>query len=157
MNNDIVVSNENRIKFDAIANGTTEGIKLAANVGAMLLVFIAFIAMVNFGLGKLGDVTSLNAWVAANTTYSSFSLEFILGYTFAPLWLIGVPLQDMALMGQLLGIKLAASEFVGYIQLSSLKDMASEVHFSYQKSVIMATICFVDLRTSLRSVSKSGV
>lgn len=48
-------------------------------------------------------------------------------------------MQDMALMGQLLGIKLAASEFVGYIQLSSLKDMASEVHFSYQKSVIMAT------------------
>lgn len=142
VNNDIVVSDENigSNLLDAIANGTTEGIKLAANVGAMLLVFIAFIAMVNFGLGKLGDVTTLNAWVAANTTYSSFSLEFILGYTFAPLmWLIGVPLQDMALMGQLLGIKLAASEFVGYIQLSSLKDVASEVHFSYQKSVIMAT------------------
>ena len=142
VNNDIVVSDENigSNLLDAIANGTTEGIKLAANVGAMLLVFIAFIAMVNFGLGKLGDVTSLNDWVQANTTYTSFSLEFILGYTFAPLmWLIGVPMQDMALMGQLLGIKLAASEFVGYIQLSSLKDMASEVHFSYQKSVIMAT------------------
>ena len=77
VHNDIVVSNENigSNLLDAIANGTTEGIKLAANVGAMLLVFIAFIAMVNFGLGKLGDVTSLNAWVAANTTYSSFSLS----------------------------------------------------------------------------------
>lgn len=126
--------------LDAIANGTTEGLKLAVNVGAMLLVFLAFIAMINGILGWVGDVTTLNGWVAENTAYSEFSLEFLLGYAFAPLmWLIGVAKEDMALMGQLLGIKLVASEFVGYIQLADLKDIASASHLKYQKSIIMAT------------------
>jgi CNT family concentrative nucleoside transporter len=126
--------------LDAIANGTTEGLKLAANVGAMLLVFIAFIAMINFGFEKIGDITSLNAWVAFNTPYDKFSLEFMLGYLFAPLmWLIGVAEEDMALMGQLLGIKLVASEFVGYIQLADLKNTANLISLNYEKSVIMAT------------------
>jgi len=126
--------------LDAIANGTTEGLKLAVNVGAMLLVFLAFIAMLNGILGWFGDITHVNEWVSANTAYSSFSLEFILGYTFAPLmWLIGVAKEDMALMGQLLGIKLAASEFVGYIQLADLKNITSESHLQYEKSVVMAT------------------
>ena len=126
--------------LDAIANGTTEGLKLAVNVGAMLLVFLAFIAMINGILGWVGDVTSLNEWVLNNTAYKSFSLEFILGYLFAPLmWLIGVAKEDMALMGQLLGIKLAASEFVGYIQLAELKDVANISHLKFEKSIIMAT------------------
>ncbi len=126
--------------LDAIANGTTEGLKLAVNVGAMLLVFVAFIAMINGILGWVGDITTLNSWMAENTAYKSFSLEAILGYAFAPLmWLIGVAKDDMALMGQLLGIKLVASEFVGYIQLAELKDMANVVHLSYNKSIIMAT------------------
>ncbi|MEX2349765.1 MAG: nucleoside transporter C-terminal domain-containing protein [Flavobacteriaceae bacterium] len=126
--------------LDAIANGTTEGLKLAANVGAMLLVFIAFIAMINYGFEKLGDITSLNNWVANTTPYDKFSLEFVLGYLFAPLmWLIGVAKEDMALMGQLLGIKLVASEFVGYIQLADLKNTANLISFNYEKSVIMAT------------------
>jgi len=126
--------------LDAIANGTTEGLKLALNVGAMLLVFVAFIAMMNGILGWIGDVTSLNGWIAANSPYETFSLEAILGTVFAPLmWLIGVANEDIMLMGQLLGIKLAASEFVGYIQLADLKNVASGVHFTYNKSVIMAT------------------
>lgn len=126
--------------LDAIANGTTEGLKLAANVGAMLLVFVAFIAMANGILGWIGDWSSLNNWIAANSPYESFSLEAILGTVFAPLmWLIGVNNEDIMLMGQLLGIKLAASEFVGYIQLAELKDMASATRFTYNKSVIMAT------------------
>ena len=126
--------------LDAIANGTTEGLKLAANVGAMLLVFIAFIAMINYGFEKIGDITSINNWVASSTPYDKFSLEFILGYLFAPLmWLIGVAQEDMALMGQLLGIKLVASEFVGYIQLADLKNTANLISFNYEKSVIMAT------------------
>ncbi|WP_411766663.1 nucleoside transporter C-terminal domain-containing protein [Winogradskyella sp. A3E31] len=126
--------------LDAIANGTTEGLKLAVNVGAMLLVFVAFIAMINGILGWVGDITPLNDWVLANTSYQSFSLEFLLGYLFAPLmWLIGVAAEDMALMGQLLGIKLAASEFVGYIQLAELKDAAAITHLNYEKSIIMAT------------------
>ncbi len=126
--------------LDTIANGTTEGLKLAANVGAMLLVFIAFIAMINFGFEKIGDITSLNTWVDYNTPYDKFSLEFVLGYLFAPLmWLIGVAEEDMALMGQLLGIKLVASEFVGYIQLADLKNTANLISLNYEKSVIMAT------------------
>ena len=126
--------------LDAIANGTTEGLKLAANVAAMLLVFIAFIAMINYGLGKIGEWTTLNTLLAEHTPYNSFSLESILGFVFAPLmWLIGVAEEDMMLMGQLLGIKLAASEFVGYIQLAELKNMSNAISLSYEKSVIMAT------------------
>jgi len=126
--------------LDAIANGTTEGLKLAVNVGAMLLVFVALIAMVNGILGYAGDLTSLNGWIAANTAYQTFSLEAILGTLFAPLmWLIGVANEDIMLMGQLLGIKLVASEFVGYIQLAELKDLATGANFTYNKSVIMAT------------------
>ncbi len=136
--------------LDAIANGTTEGLRLAMNVGAMLLVFVAFIAMINGVLGEIGcfdgieyfnwHFTSLNEIIADNTVYKKLSLEFILGYIFAPLmWLIGVASEDIALMGQLLGIKLAASEFVGYIQLAELKNMAGITHLTYNKSVIMAT------------------
>lgn len=126
--------------LDAIANGTTEGLKLALNVGAMLLVFIAFIAMINGILELIGDWTTFNTWISANSPYSSFSLEAILGTLFAPLmWLIGVNDADVMLMGQLLGIKLAASEFVGYIQLAELKDLSSATRFTYNKSVIMAT------------------
>jgi CNT family concentrative nucleoside transporter len=126
--------------LDAIANGTTEGLKLAVNVGAMLLVFVAFIAMINGILGGLGDWTSINSWIADNTSYDKFSLEAILGTIFAPLmWLIGVAKEDIMLMGQLLGIKLAASEFIGYIQLAELKDLATNPHFKFNKSIIMAT------------------
>lgn len=136
--------------LDAIANGTTEGLQLAMNVGAMLLVFVAFIAMINGILGGAAgfngieyfgwNFTSLNEIISNNTPYKGLSLEFILGYIFAPLmWLIGVASEDMALMGQLLGIKLAASEFVGYIQLAELKNIASATHLTYNKSIIMAT------------------
>ncbi|MFS4417718.1 NupC/NupG family nucleoside CNT transporter [Maribacter sp. 2307ULW6-5] len=126
--------------LDAIANGTTEGLKLAVNVGAMLLVFVAIIAMVNGILEWTGDLTHLNTWIAKNTAYQKFSLEAILGTIFAPLmWLIGVAKEDIMLMGQLLGIKLAASEFVGYIQLAELKDLATLPALKYNKSIIMAT------------------
>jgi CNT family concentrative nucleoside transporter len=126
--------------LDAIANGTTEGLKLAANVAAMLLVFIAFIAMINYVLGWIGDWTTLNTLMAETTPYARLSLESLLGMVFAPLmWLIGVATEDMMLMGQLLGIKLAASEFVGYIQLAELKNPVNALSLTYEKSVIMAT------------------
>ena len=87
-----------------------------------------------------GTIGGLNEWISTNTPYQSLSLELILGYVFAPLmWLIGVASEDMALMGQLLGIKLAASEFVGYIQLAELKNVANATHLTYNKSIIMAT------------------
>jgi CNT family concentrative nucleoside transporter len=126
--------------LDAISNGTTEGLKLAVNVGAMLLVFVAFIAMINGILGWFGDITTFNIWMEANTPYPKLTLESILGVIFAPLmWLIGVAKNDMMMMGQLLGIKLAASEFVGYIQLAELKNAANLIHLNNSKSIIMAT------------------
>ncbi|WP_041992012.1 nucleoside transporter C-terminal domain-containing protein, partial [Capnocytophaga cynodegmi] len=140
--NDSKVSVENvgSNVLDAIANGTTEGLKLAANVGAMLLVFVAFIAMINYFFSWVGDFTSLNGFIAENTPYKSLSLEMILGFVFSPLmWLIGVPKEDMMLMGQLLGVKLASSEFVAYTQLADLKNVASATHLLYDKSVIIAT------------------
>ena len=145
--NDSHVSMENvgSNVLDAIANGTTDGLKLAANVGAMLLVFVAFIAMLNYILNWIGglgtdNIPSLNQIIAENTVYSGLSLEMILGTIFSPvMWLIGIAKEDVMLMGQLLGIKLASSEFVAYTQLSILKDIASTPHLMYNKSVIIAT------------------
>ena len=126
--------------LDAISIGTSEGLKLAANIAAMLLVFIAFIALINYILSGFGELTNLNDWISDRTVYSELSLELILGYIFAPvMWLIGVAKEDITLMGQLLGIKLAASEFIGYIQLSNLKDATNLIHLNYQKSIIIAT------------------
>ena len=127
--------------LSAITNGTRDGIKMAVNVGAMLLVFLALIALVNGIFYQIADVFGLNNWIDQNTDYESFSLELILGCLFAPLmWLIGIAYEDIYLMGQLLGVKLAASEFVAYIELASLQDVGNALHLTYQKSVIMATI-----------------
>ncbi len=139
---DISISNDKigSNLLSAISIGTGEGIKMAVNVAAMLLVFIALIAMVSSVFSGFGDILGINNWISINTPYQSFSIEFLLGYLFAPLmWIIGVASEDVALMGQLLGIKLVASEFVGYTQLVDLKNITSLTHFSYQKSVIMAT------------------
>ena len=126
--------------LSSISAGTSEGIKMAVNVGAMLLVFLALIAMINGGLSGVGNLFGINSWIENNTIYDSFSIEFLLGYLFAPLmWLIGVAKEDITIMGQLLGIKLVASEFIGYTQLIDLKNINSNIHFTYQKSVIMAT------------------
>ncbi|MBU0487243.1 MAG: Na+ dependent nucleoside transporter [Bacteroidetes bacterium] len=123
--------------LDAMANGTIEGLKLAANVGAMLLVFFSFIALINFVFLKIGDWTTLNDAIAAGTPYKSLSLEFVLGYAFSPLmWLIGVCQEDMTLVGQLLGQKIIASEFVGYENLARLKDSGA---FFQDKSIIIST------------------
>jgi len=126
--------------LDAISIGTSEGLKLAANIAAMLLVFIAFIALINYLLSGAGSILNINGFIKDNTVYNELSLELILGYLFSPImWLIGVAKEDITLMGQLLGIKLAASEFIGYIQLSSLKDASNLIHLNYQKSIIIAT------------------
>jgi CNT family concentrative nucleoside transporter len=125
--------------LDAISNGTRQGLALAVNVAAMLLVFIAFIALINFVLLKVGVWTSANDWVAqvSSGRYDSLSLQFILGYIFAPLmWLLGVASQDIALVGQVLGEKIIMTEFIGYVSLSDLKEAGA---FAENKSIIMAT------------------
>jgi len=125
--------------LDAISNGTYEGLKLAVNVAAMLLVFIAFIAMFNFISSKIGSWTHLNEKVfeLTNGQYKVLSLQFILGYLFAPLmWLIGVNVHDIAIVGRLLGEKLIMTEFIGYVSLADLKEAGA---FFQEKSIIMAT------------------
>lgn len=127
--------------LDAVSIGTTQGLKLALNVAGMLLVFIALIALVNYCLSDLiGHYTGINHWIAAHTAYKSLSLQFVLGYAFAPLmWLIGVAKDDITLMGQLLGMKIVVNEFIGYIELAQLKDAAQALHLNHEKSIIMAT------------------
>jgi CNT family concentrative nucleoside transporter len=125
--------------LDAISNGTTEGIKLAVNVAGMLLVFIALIAMLNYIFIKIGDWTSLNSMIASAThgQYHELSLEFILGYAFAPLmWVLGVSSQDIDLVGRVLGEKIIMTEFIGYVSLGDLKEAGA---FMQEKSIIMAT------------------
>jgi len=124
--------------LDAISNGTGDGLRLAVNVGAMLLVFIAFIAFANYIFVKIGDWTSLNDRILSftNGKYDELSLEFILGYAFSPLmWLIGVAKEDITLVGSLLGKKLILTEFVAYIDLADMKAAGS---FTDTKSIIMS-------------------
>jgi len=125
--------------LDAIATGTYQGVKLAVNVAAMLLVFIAFIAMINYIFIKIGDWTTLNELISSKThgQYTELSLQFILGYLFAPvMWLIGICTEDITFVGRLLGEKLILTEFIGYL---SLADMKASGVFTETKSIIMAT------------------
>ena len=126
--------------LDAISNGTIEGIKLAVNIGAMVIVFIALIAMVNYLLFFVGDISGLNSIIESKTIYNELSLEAVMGIIFSPLmWLIGVSTADIVPMGQLLGIKLSVNEFIAYMQLADFKVAGSEVILKYEKSLIMAT------------------
>ena len=125
--------------LDAIANGTGQGLKLAVNVAAMLLVFLAFIYLINFILLKIGGWTNINDFIMVQTSgrYDQLSLQFILGIIFAPLvWLLGVPTADMAVVGQLFGEKIILNEMVAYV---SLKDLININSFHDQKSIIMIT------------------
>lgn len=111
--------------LDSIAIGTADGLKLAINVGAMLLVFTAMIAMVNYMLENwIGGWTGLNEYVFSFTEgqFDSFSLEFILGLLFAPFaWLIGIADQDILSVGRLLGLKTTLNEFYAYAALEGVK------------------------------------
>jgi len=129
----VEVSNE----LEAISQGTTDGLKLAVNVGAMLLVFTALMYMANYILFKVGAWTDLNFWIAENTRYSELSFNMILGYIGAPIaWLIGVCKEDMFLVGQLLGEKTVLNEFFGYMSLGEMKNNGL---FKEEKSIIIAT------------------
>jgi len=142
INEDMTISNEKLgcNSFEAISIGTTQGIKLAVNVGAMILVFIAFISLVNYFLNDfIGANTQLNNQIKeiTNGQYTGLTLEFILGYILAPLtWLMGVCKEDMVLVGQLLGEKTILNEFVAYISLSELKESGK---FFEEKSIIIST------------------
>jgi concentrative nucleoside transporter, CNT family len=112
--------------LDAICLGTTDGIKLAVNVGGMLIVFVALVALVNYVLGHwIGDPLGLNTLVISWTggTFQTFSLEFILGLCFAPVaWLMGISNDALLQSGALLGTRTVLNEFVAFIDLARLKD-----------------------------------
>ena len=122
--------------IEAIANGTTDGLKLAVNVGAMLLAFTAFMAMFNSIFLGLGNVIGINDNIASatNNTYSGLSLDYLFGIIMAPVaWLLGTPSGDILAVGQLLGEKTIINEFVAYASLGEMKDTLDE------KSIIIAT------------------
>jgi len=126
--------------LDAISNGTTEGVKLAVNVGAMLLVFTAIVYGANYIFVEgVGSWTGLNAWAVevTNGRYDSFSLQFIMGALLSPIaWILGVPPADLMLVGQLLGEKTILNEFYAYV---SLTEMKNEGLFTSERSVILST------------------
>lgn len=125
--------------LDALSLGTTDGLKLAVNVGAMLIVFTAMMYVVNALLGWVGGITNLNPQIAALTggRYDGLSLQMIFGYVFAPVaWLIGVANADMVSIGQLLGEKTILNEFYAYTSLGKMK--AANV-ITDPKSLLIAT------------------
>ncbi|MDZ7714941.1 MAG: nucleoside transporter C-terminal domain-containing protein [Balneolaceae bacterium] len=118
--------------IDAAASGATTGLKLAANVGAMLLAFIALLAMGNYALEWFGGLTGINSMVPGGT----LRIETVLGWILAPIaWLIGIPWQDITNLGSLIGTKIVLNEFVAYLQLS---DMVSNGMLT-AKTTTMAT------------------
>jgi len=123
--------------LDAISRGTTDGLKLAINVGVMLLVFTAFVSMLNYIFTDLiGPIGNFNDYIArvTNGQYEHFSIEFVLGLLFAPIaWLLGVPSGDVMMVGQLLGLKTTLNEFFAY---AALEGVQGELSF---RSVIIAT------------------
>ena len=126
--------------LDAISNGTTQGVKLAVNVGAMLLVFTAIVYGANYIFVEgIGSWTGLNAWATevTNGRYDSFSLQFIMGALLSPIaWILGVPPADLMLVGQLLGEKTILNEFYAYVSLTEMKNAGL---FTSERSIILST------------------
>jgi CNT family concentrative nucleoside transporter len=122
----IIVSKEKfgENALDAISLGTTDGLKLAVNVGAILIVFTALMYVLNWVIGSFGYYLGINEWIKtfSNGRYDSLSFQMILGYLFSPIaWLIGVHQNDMVYVGQLLGEKTIINEFQAYITFGKMK------------------------------------
>lgn len=108
--------------IEAAANGAADGVKLALNVGGMLLAFFALIAMINFPLAWFGQLTGIESFIG-----QPLSLSIILGYLLSPLaWVIGVPWSDAIIVGGLIGEKIVINEFVAYLHLGEIKHTISE-------------------------------
>ncbi|MFI3266508.1 MAG: nucleoside transporter C-terminal domain-containing protein [Rikenellaceae bacterium] len=150
ISNDSVGSNF----FDALSNGTSEGVKLVVNMSAMLLVILALMATINYMLGGLlGEWIGLNGFIASSTNgqFTSLSVEYLLSLVFTPIaWLVGVTKDDMGLVASLLGKKLAINEFVAYADLNTLKEAG---RFVSERSIILATY----LLCGFANVSSVGI
>ncbi|TEW52509.1 NupC/NupG family nucleoside CNT transporter [Psychromonas algicola] len=114
--------------IDAAASGASSGLKLALNVGAMLIAFIALIALINSILGSAGSFVGIEG----------LTLEGILGYLFAPIaFLIGIPWSEAVQVGSLLGQKLVVNEFVAYIQFTGIKETLS----GHSQAIVTVALC----------------
>lgn len=126
--------------LDAISRGTTDGLKLAVNVGAMLLVFTALIYMSNqILMNSVGSWTGWNDSIKATTAgrFEGLTFTYLLGLIFAPIaWVLGTPFQDILVVGQLLGQKTVLNEFFAYAELKNLQDAGIVLH---PKSLLIAT------------------
>ncbi len=130
--------------LDAISIGTTDGVKLAVNVGAMLLVFIALVALVNGMLMGTGSLIGLNPRIEAWTggQYDGLSLEYILGLLFSPLaWIMGVPTNESLIVGQLLGKKTTINEVIAYVDMSNLLKLDPNALSSKAKVISLYALC----------------
>jgi CNT family concentrative nucleoside transporter len=126
--------------LEAIAHGTADGLKMSVNVGVMLLVFTAIIALINALLnGVIGSWTGLNEFIESSTSgrYTEFNLQSIFGIALAPLtWLMGVPWSDAASVGQLLGEKTVLNEFYAYVSMEGLMNSGQ---LNSEKAQILST------------------
>lgn len=137
---------------DAVCIGTTDGLKLAVNVGAMLIAFIALVALFNSILGWIGAAHTLtvggvplftypgcNGWIeqATGGTFKTFSLEFVFGIIYAPIaWLIGIDYGHLLQSGQLLGTRTVLNEFVSFLHLGQMKASGA---LTDQRTIVILT------------------
>lgn len=134
-----LVRNKEQHLLEAISTGTTDGVSMAINVAAMLLVFTALVAMVNAILGSVGSVTGFNEWLSITTNHAvdKLSLQYILGLLFSPVaWLTGVEVADLQPVARLLGEKTILNEFYAYADLSKMRAAGA---FVSERSVIIVT------------------
>jgi len=114
--------------FDAAAQGATSGMMLAVNVGAMLIAFVALIALINGGIGWLGSLVG----------FENLKIESILGYVFSPIaWLMGVPWSEAVNAGSFIGQKLVLNEFIAYINLVGTTEGLSD----HSRAVVTFALC----------------
>ncbi len=113
--------------FDAAASGASTGLRLAANIAAMLIAFISLLALLDWPLAALGEVEPVKAWMVERGMTHGLSLQVILGQVLAPLaWTMGVPWRDATFIGGLMGEKLVLTEFVAYLHLSEALQAARD-------------------------------
>lgn len=125
--------------IDAIATGAADGLKLALNVGGMLIAFIAIVALLNGVLGWIGDFTGLNSLIAeyTNGVFSKLSLQYLFGLAGQPIaWIMGVDWDKSLVVGSLLGQKTAINEYIAYDQLVKFKSIEGVLD---PKSILIAT------------------
>ena len=124
--------------IDALAKGASDGLKLALNIAAMLLAFLAVVYMLNYFLEFFGDITSINEWIKAssNGQFNKLSMEFLLGQVFRVFaFMIGIDWNETVLVGSLLGQKFVLNEFIAYVNLAEMKTAG----LLSEKSILIST------------------